>query len=153
MLTPPSRRHNPHADMQANECGPVHITVGDGGNIEGLYKDFIDQLRPRPAYCSDPDSGAQFPSYQPQRCISRQGGNYCPTVQPAYSAYREPSFGFGTLELLNATHANWTWTKNKVPGWEVADKVTIIRGNDKACNAAAAAAGATARKVIVQQRV
>ncbi|PIM97700.1 Purple acid phosphatase [Handroanthus impetiginosus] len=31
---------------QANECGPVHITIGDGGNREGLASRFID---PQPA--------------------------------------------------------------------------------------------------------
>ncbi|KAA8518592.1 hypothetical protein F0562_016066 [Nyssa sinensis] len=27
---------------QANNCGPVHITIGDGGNREGLANDYID---------------------------------------------------------------------------------------------------------------
>lgn len=96
-----------------------------------MYKDFIDTIKPQPAYCSKPQSGKQFPSYQPQQCLSYQNGQYCYKQQPEWSAYREPSFGHGTLELLNATHATWTWTKNQWPAFNVADKVTIVR-QDKA---------------------
>ena len=28
---------------QPNDCGPMYTSIGDGGNIEGLYKTFIDQ--------------------------------------------------------------------------------------------------------------
>lgn len=118
---------------QVDECGPVHITIGDGGNIEGLYKDYIDELQPQPGFCTNPQAGQQFPSYQPQQCISIQNGRYCPDQQPEWSAYREPSFGHGMLELVNATHAEWTWNKNQWPAWKVADRVTIIRGGNKAC--------------------
>jgi hypothetical protein len=95
-------------------------------------QDFIDTVQPKPAFCSNPESGQQFPRYQPQQCITRIG-EYCPSKQPAYSAYREPSFGFGSLDLLNATHAHWKWTKNVVPGWKVADEVVIVRGGNVAC--------------------
>jgi hypothetical protein len=37
------------------------------------------------------------------------------------------------LDLLNATHAHWKWTKNVVPGWKVADEVMIVRGGNVAC--------------------
>lgn len=26
---------------KAKKCGPVHITIGDGGNIEGLAKEYV----------------------------------------------------------------------------------------------------------------
>ena len=47
------------------------------------------------------------------------GGNvsgFCPPAnfQPSPSAYREPSFGHGTLDILNATHAYWQWHRNQV---------------------------------------
>ena len=32
---------------------------------------------------------------------------YCWAEQPPWSAYRESSFGHGTLDILNATHALW----------------------------------------------
>ncbi|KAK1389640.1 Purple acid phosphatase [Heracleum sosnowskyi] len=60
---------------EADKCGPVHITIGDGGNHEGLATKFIDP-------------------------------------QPAESLFREASFGHGTLEVVNASHALWTWHRN-----------------------------------------
>ena len=33
---------------------------------------------------------------------------YCYKEQPAWSAYREPSFGHGTLDVINATTALWS---------------------------------------------
>lgn len=32
--------------------------------------------------------------------------------QPAISVFREASFGHGQLEVVNATHAQWTWHRN-----------------------------------------
>jgi hypothetical protein len=42
------------------------------------------------------------------------GGNFgapcfCYTKQPAWSAYREPSYGYGILTFESATEATWTW--------------------------------------------
>ncbi|XP_056692990.1 probable purple acid phosphatase 20 isoform X2 [Spinacia oleracea] len=51
-------------DGKANKCGPVHITIGDGGNREGL-------------------------------------------------ATKEASFGHGQLEVINSSHAQWTWHRNQ----------------------------------------
>ncbi|GAY33164.1 hypothetical protein CUMW_005980 [Citrus unshiu] len=58
-----------------DNCGPVHITIGDGGNREGLASRFMNP-------------------------------------QPAISVFREASFGHGQLEVVNATHAQWTWHRN-----------------------------------------
>jgi hypothetical protein len=47
----------------------MYLTVGDGGNIEGIYKDYIDG--PSPDFCSTPEQHtAQIfpPPYQPQVC-------------------------------------------------------------------------------------
>ncbi|XP_028782385.1 probable purple acid phosphatase 20 [Neltuma alba] len=60
---------------KANSCGPVHITIGDGGNREGLATKFLDP-------------------------------------KPEISIFREASFGHGILEVVNATHALWTWHRN-----------------------------------------
>lgn len=60
---------------KANDCGPVHITIGDGGNREGLAKRYMNP-------------------------------------QPSISVFREASFGHGQLEVVNATHALWTWHRN-----------------------------------------
>nr|CAB3459394.1 unnamed protein product [Digitaria exilis] len=79
-------------------CGPVHITIGDGGNREGLAKRYEEP-------------------------------------QPAMSAFREASFGHGRLEVVNATHALWTWHRNDDDVAVVADQVwiTSLRANP-ACN-------------------
>jgi len=120
-----------------NDCGPMYLTVGDGGNIEGIYMDYVD-LAPggQPEFCKDPQAFADrlFPKkYQPQACITYQDGNFCVQQQPEWSAYREPSFGFGTLELLSPTTAKFTWRKNQWPGWQVGDEVTITRGGAQRC--------------------
>ncbi|CAK7339625.1 unnamed protein product [Dovyalis caffra] len=58
-----------------NNCGPVYINIGDGGNREGLANDYIDP-------------------------------------KPEISVFREASFGHGQFEVMNATHALWTWHRN-----------------------------------------
>ncbi|KAF0889504.1 hypothetical protein E2562_024559 [Oryza meyeriana var. granulata] len=79
-------------------CGPVHVTVGDGGNREGLAKRYVDP-------------------------------------QPATSAFREASFGHGRLEVVNATHARWTWHRNDDDEAVVADQVWITSlASIPACN-------------------
>ncbi|CAI9097761.1 OLC1v1034246C1 [Oldenlandia corymbosa var. corymbosa] len=60
---------------QADNCGPVYINIGDGGNREGLATDYIEP-------------------------------------QPKISVFREASFGHGELEVVNATHAQWSWHRN-----------------------------------------
>jgi hypothetical protein len=32
--------------VQVDECGPVYFTIGDGGNIEGLYKVRLECFEP-----------------------------------------------------------------------------------------------------------
>lgn len=60
-----------------------------------------DTVSPKPAYCANASIGTQFPPYQPQACLSYQNNEYCFSSQPAWSAYREPSFGHGTLDFIN----------------------------------------------------
>ncbi|KAL5060231.1 hypothetical protein RYX36_031835 [Vicia faba] len=60
---------------KSDNCGPVHITIGDGGNREGLARRYQDP-------------------------------------KPDISLFREASFGHGLLEVVNASHALWTWHKN-----------------------------------------
>ncbi|CAN6335505.1 unnamed protein product [Urochloa humidicola] len=79
-------------------CGPVHVTIGDGGNREGLAGKFVDP-------------------------------------QPAISAFREASFGHGRLEVVNASHALWTWHRNDDDQAVVADQVWITSlAANPACN-------------------
>ena len=75
-------------DFDLDECGPMYINIGDGGNREGLDFDYYKQ--------------------------------------PDWSAVREPSFGHGILDLLDETHARFTWHRNQ-DGTQVADSVAITR--------------------------
>ena len=49
------------------------------------------------------------------------------TTQPAWSAYREPSFGHGRLTFNSATSAEWQWVRNGAEGGVVSDSVSITR--------------------------
>jgi acid phosphatase type 7 len=83
---------------RADPCGPVYVTIGDGGNRERLAEMFFDP-------------------------------------QPAISEFREASFGHGRIEVVNTTHAVWTWHRNDDDEAVVADHVwiTSLAGNP-ACN-------------------
>ncbi|KAL8141214.1 hypothetical protein V2J09_007235 [Rumex salicifolius] len=60
----------------SDESAPVYVTIGDGGNQEGLVTEMT----------------------QPQ---------------PAYSAYREASYGHGMFDIKNRTHAYFSWNRNQ----------------------------------------
>lgn len=74
-------------------CGAVHITIGDGGNREGLAH-----------------------SYRHPK--------------PQWSVFREASFGHGELNIVNATHAFWSWHRNDDDEQIKSDQVWI---NSLAC--------------------
>eukprot|EP01018_Ginkgo_biloba_P017315 Gb_14854 [translate_table: standard] len=59
-----------------DRSAPVYITIGDGGNIEGLATNYTEP-------------------------------------QPAYSAFREASYGHAMLETKNYTHAYYYWNRNE----------------------------------------
>ncbi|KAL2603251.1 hypothetical protein R1flu_017223, partial [Riccia fluitans] len=62
---------------EQDDCAPLYVTIGDGGNREGPATQFkIDPI-------------------------------------PSYTAYREPSFGHGTLEIFNSTTAVFKWHRNQ----------------------------------------
>ena len=62
---------------------------------------------------------------------SADPGGYCPAEQPAWSAFREPSFGHGVMEIMSPTQARWTWHRNQDGVKTAADDVVIER--DPAC--------------------
>jgi hypothetical protein len=61
------------------------------------------------------------------------GGVLCPTTQPPWSAYRQPAYGYGILNLVDADTATWT-AYGTDPGAEgvVLDEVTITRNSGSA---------------------
>ncbi|XP_021728734.1 probable purple acid phosphatase 20 [Chenopodium quinoa] len=72
----------------ANKCGPVYITIGDGGNREGLATKYTDP-------------------------------------KPDISLFREASFGHGQLQVVNSTHAQWTWHRNEDDQPIISDSVWL----------------------------
>ncbi|XP_043688128.1 purple acid phosphatase 18-like [Telopea speciosissima] len=62
-------------DGRSDACGTIHLTIGDGGNSEGLAEKYL-------------------------------------IPQPEWSAFREASFGHGELNIVNETHAFWSWHRN-----------------------------------------
>ncbi|KAK7378784.1 hypothetical protein VNO80_04231 [Phaseolus coccineus] len=83
---------------KANSCGPVHITIGDGGNREGLATKYIDP-------------------------------------KPEISMFREASFGHGILEVVNASHAQWTWHQNDKDEAVVSDSIWLTSfSSNPSCN-------------------
>ncbi|KAM3689492.1 hypothetical protein ACB098_09G051900 [Castanea mollissima] len=71
-----------------DNCAPVYINIGDGGNREGLAT-----------------------SYE--------------NPKPSISVFREASFGHGELDVVNATHALWTWHRNQDDQPIVSDSVWL----------------------------
>ncbi|KAF9686221.1 hypothetical protein SADUNF_Sadunf03G0136100 [Salix dunnii] len=92
-------------------CGPVYITVGDGGNIEKVEVDHADE----PGNC--PSAGDNIPEFGGVCHINFSSGpakgKFCWDKQPEWSAFRESSFGHGILEVVNSTYALWTWHRNQ----------------------------------------
>ncbi|KAF8059726.1 PAP15 [Scenedesmus sp. PABB004] len=140
-------RTKPLADFQVDRggCAPMHVTIGDAGNVEGVASAFITANVTGPYLnCSTPETYS-FPPFQPQQCFTYQSGPgsgcaadarcFCYASQPAWSAYREPSFGHGRLYLNSATSAVWQWFRNNGGVMTLTDEVTITR--DPRCSASA----------------
>ncbi|KAB1213725.1 Purple acid phosphatase 23 [Morella rubra] len=104
-------RMNKVYNYTLDPCGPVYITVGDGGNIEEVDVDFADD----PGKC--PSAGDNIPEFGGVCHLNFSSGpakgQFCWNRQPEWSAYRESSFGHGILEVVNSTYALWTWHRNQ----------------------------------------
>ncbi len=74
---------------QPDPKGAVHVTLGDGGNREGLYTRWIDP-------------------------------------QPVWSAFRASLYGHGELQIVNNTHALFTWHRNQDDEPVEADSTWIV---------------------------
>ncbi|CAD6207641.1 unnamed protein product [Miscanthus lutarioriparius] len=125
-------RSNRVFNYTLDACGPVHISVGDGGNREKMATAHADD----PGHCPDPASTPD-PFMGGRLCAANfttgpAAGRFCWDRQPDYSAYRESSFGHGVLEVKNDTHALWRWLRNQDLNADVAaDEVYIVREPDK----------------------
>ncbi|KAI0510062.1 hypothetical protein KFK09_010662 [Dendrobium nobile] len=110
-----------------DSCGPVYITVGDGGNIEQIDVDHADDSGKCPSQNDNiPEIGGvchiNFSSGPAK-------GKFCWDQQPEWSAFRESSFGHGILEVINSTYALWTWHRNQDAYKESSrgDQIYIVR--------------------------
>jgi hypothetical protein len=58
------------------------------------------------------------------------------TPKPNWSVYREASFGYGMLQVVNSTHAHWAWHRNEDIETVVGDELWIQNRMDPAhpCN-------------------
>lgn len=94
-------------------CGAVHITIGDGGNREGLAHRYVLTLRKLWIRDSIGHSVDEF-------SMDASGNVNIATVyhyrykdpQPEWSVFREASFGHGELKVVNSSHAFWSWHRN-----------------------------------------
>ncbi|KAG9447645.1 hypothetical protein H6P81_013773 [Aristolochia fimbriata] len=120
-------RMNRVYNYSLDPCGPVYITVGDGGNIEGIDVDHADD----PGKCpSGSDNVPEFGGVCHLNFTSGPAkGKFCWDGQPEWSAFRESSFGHGILEVMNSSHALWTWHRNQdaYKDEKVGDQIYIVR--------------------------
>ncbi|WIA44097.1 hypothetical protein OEZ86_010448 [Tetradesmus obliquus] len=138
-------RMYPNYNYTMNDCGIVHITIGNGGK-PGSPEDALDTTTIEDACASSPfnNATAWVAKMAKNPTIFGPVGN-CPTVQPHlggfcwskgqpdFSAVRTAVFGHGTLDILNATHAEWTFYRNSdAPGVSM-DKVMLNRGQPTTC--------------------
>ncbi|CAN4120788.1 unnamed protein product [Withania somnifera] len=123
-------RSNRVYNYTLDPCGPVHITVGDGGNREKMAIEHADEPGkcPKPASTPEKFMGG-FCAYN--FTSGPAAGNFCWDQQPDYSAYRESSFGHGILEVKNETHALWTWHRNQDMYNKAGDIIYIVRQPEK----------------------
>ncbi|RWW38649.1 hypothetical protein BHE74_00056105 [Ensete ventricosum] len=94
-------RSNRVYNYSLDPCGPVYITVGDGGNREKMAVNHADDLGGCPDPLTTPDE------YMGGFCAFNftsgpAAGKFCWDRQPEYSAYRESSFGHGILEVKSS---------------------------------------------------
>ncbi|KAH1096211.1 hypothetical protein J1N35_013132 [Gossypium stocksii] len=123
-------RSNRVYNYNLDPCGPVHITIGDGGNREKMAITHADEPGncPKPSTTPDKFMGG-FCAFN--FTSGPASGKFCWDRQPDYSAYRESSFGHGILEVKNETHALWTWYRNQDAYGTTGDVVYIVRQPDR----------------------
>ncbi|KAK8565184.1 hypothetical protein V6N13_020311 [Hibiscus sabdariffa] len=122
-------RSNRVYNYTLDPCGPVHITVGDGGNREKMAIEHADEA----GNCPEPSS--IYDESMDGFCATNftsgpAAGKFCWDRQPDFSAFRESSFGHGILEVKNETWALWTWYRNQDSTGKVGDQIYIVRQPD-----------------------
>nr|GFC51546.1 purple acid phosphatase 23 isoform X2 [Tanacetum cinerariifolium] len=121
-------RMNRVYNYSLDPCGPVYITIGDGGNIEKIDVDHADE----PGKCPSPsDNVPEFGGLCHTNFTSGPAkGKFCWDRQPEWSAYRESSFGHGILELHSHTSLSAA-TGFEIPEWRGVIKSGVSSENHK----------------------
>ncbi|GFR53263.1 hypothetical protein Agub_g16045 [Astrephomene gubernaculifera] len=98
-------RTHPLYKYRPDSCGPVYLTIGDGGNVEGPYRNFVDELNPatNKTYCESLNYGGVGPVAMSSSAPTAWGPAYqrmshppgCPTL-----SFQPPSGVAGGLPLL-----------------------------------------------------
>jgi hypothetical protein len=99
-------RSNRVYNYTLDPCGPVYITVGDGGNREKMAITHADE----PGNCPEPSTTPD--NFMGGFCAFNftsgpAAGKFCWDQQPDYSAFRESSFGHGILEVGNLSFSSF----------------------------------------------
>ncbi|KXZ54062.1 hypothetical protein GPECTOR_5g17 [Gonium pectorale] len=103
-------RTHPMYKYRPDTCGPIYVTIGDGGNVEGPYRNYVDEINPatNKTYCEALNYGGVGPVAMAASAPSAWGPGYqrmahppgCPTL-----TFQPPSgvAGGPPLVLLNST--------------------------------------------------
>jgi len=68
---------------ELNTCGPAYVAVGDGGNVEGVYRNFVDEV--------DPSLGKYFC----ERSYTQRFNNTTPEVPDFLAGYQRAPHPLG----------------------------------------------------------
>lgn len=126
-------RSTPVFDFNPNTCGPVHVMVGSGGApLDDVY---VDQ---RPDGSGPVDFCFNISLWKPAKYQANYvAGPYlmesalpmCYASQAPWSDFRSNNFGYGVLNILNDTHAEWKWNSNNSPPDVYIDQVMLAKND------------------------
>jgi 3',5'-cyclic AMP phosphodiesterase CpdA len=93
--------------VDSTGCAPMHVVIGDAGNVEGAAKEFITAGYADSRWnCNNP-TARKFPSYQPQACLTYQSGvgsGCASNVQSCYCFNSQVRSGAAVIVLDCAVH-------------------------------------------------
>ncbi|GAX82085.1 hypothetical protein CEUSTIGMA_g9513.t1 [Chlamydomonas eustigma] len=120
-------RTHPMYNYQEDTCGAVYITMGDGGNIEGPYRFFVDQLDPlqnNSSFCSQLSYNGMGPNGNLMSNIT-PGRQWGPSYQIAWNPPTCQTITFqpsnsitgGTPLVLETNSTTLGFCQNSQPTW------------------------------------
>lgn len=149
-----------------NECGATFITTGAYGTNEGITTYWVDQYSTpgaaaslgsrvvnscpnNPSAYSPPNYAVTAPgqwgaggSCPPPKIAA--SGEWCPSSQPSWSAFRNHAYGVGMLNILSPTKAVWAFYSQESAMFKPYDEVVLTRADPVKCAATPATQAAAA---------